>query len=429
MRKFFFKIWTIYYFYYAMFFFKFYFKFLSLFTKKNIDKKNKSNTILYICASCLPYHTTGYTVRTDQIFKALQLYTNKKIIVLTRPGYPWDRSDIEIKVHPKRKSTIYNNVTYQHFPYPRKQTRLLKYILQSSDVILTKLLQTPVDYIVAGSNHMNALPGLIAAKKLNIPFIYEMRGLWELSRISRQPDFKRSILYKQGLALEQLTVKHSNKVTVISKQLSHYIQDQFEIIPKKLQILPNCAHHQQLKKVKLSNHIVYAGSLIKYEGIDLLLKAAAVMKDKNFNYKLFIVGKGEESKNLKQLSKNLNLQNNVFFLGHLSPKQTLSIINKCAMVCIPRKSYLVTKLVPPYKLIEAMRLKKTVVVPRLPVFLDMINHKQNGLLFAPNNYESLANIIMTSLPNKQLLRMLGNNAHIYAKNHRSWKSHIRYLQI
>jgi glycosyltransferase involved in cell wall biosynthesis len=433
MRKFFFKIvkkiWSIYYFYYAMIFFKIYFKFLPLSLRKNISKKSKANTILYLCASCMPYHTTGYTIRTDQILKALKLYTNKKIIVFTRPGYPWDRSDTEITINQKRKSTIYNNIIYRHIPYPRKQTRLLPYILQSSDVIFAKLSQIPVDYIIANSNHINALPGLIAAKKFNIPFIYEMRGLWELSRISRQPDFKDSILYKQGLALEQLVVKYSDKVTVISKQLSNYIQDQFNIASKKIKILPNCANSQKLKEVNLNNHIVYAGSLIKYEGIDLLLNAAALMKEKKFNYKVFIIGKGEESENLKKLSKYLNLKDRVYFLGHLSPKKTISIIHKCSVVCLPRKSYLVTKLVPPYKLIEAMNLKKVVVAPKLPVFLNEIKHKKNGLLFLPNNKQSLANTLMTALRNKKLLKMIANSAYVYAQNHRSWKTHIRNLQI
>ncbi|MBH0312862.1 glycosyltransferase WbuB, partial [Alcaligenes faecalis] len=48
--------------------------------------------MLYVAASALPYHISGYTTRTHAIAQALQ-EAGGDVCVLTRPGYPWDRKD------------------------------------------------------------------------------------------------------------------------------------------------------------------------------------------------------------------------------------------------------------------------------------------------------------------------------------------------
>ena len=45
----------------------------------------ESNNFLYVAASCLPYHISGYTSRTHEILKALKnQFRNLNLFVLTR---------------------------------------------------------------------------------------------------------------------------------------------------------------------------------------------------------------------------------------------------------------------------------------------------------------------------------------------------------
>lgn len=64
--------------------------------------------------------------------------------------------------------------------------------IQASRVIADTARIENVSQIHAASNHFNALPALLAARMLGIPFHYEMRGLWELTRASRQPWYENS---------------------------------------------------------------------------------------------------------------------------------------------------------------------------------------------------------------------------------------------
>lgn len=60
----------------------------------------RPRSLLYCAASALPWHTSGYTTRTQALLQALAAHragegTEQAITLtaLTRAGYPWDRSD------------------------------------------------------------------------------------------------------------------------------------------------------------------------------------------------------------------------------------------------------------------------------------------------------------------------------------------------
>lgn len=62
------------------------------------------------------------------------------------------------------------------------------------------------------------------------------------------------------------------------------------------------------------NYIISVGRLVESKRIDDLLRA---FKASNTEYNLLVVGEGKEKEKLIGLSKKLNLQNRVFFLGHI----------------------------------------------------------------------------------------------------------------
>ena len=108
--------------------------------------------------------------------------------------------------------------TSTHSRTPRNNRFTALYAAQASAVLEAHARNTRAAVIHAASNHVNALPALIAARRLGLPFQYEMRGLWELTRASRQPGFKNSHNYHLGLELEGFVAAHADRVFVISEQ-------------------------------------------------------------------------------------------------------------------------------------------------------------------------------------------------------------------
>ena len=71
--------------------------------------------------------------------------------------------------------------------------------------------------IHAASNHVNALPALLAARNLGIPFIYEVRGLWELTEAASRKDWENTERFALARQLETLVAKKANAVFTLNK--------------------------------------------------------------------------------------------------------------------------------------------------------------------------------------------------------------------
>ena len=403
----------------------------------------KPGNLLYVPASCLPFHISGYTTRTHEILKNLQSVCDssgkKKLFVLTRTGYPWDRKDSLSVPEEGKLYNIVDGIRYDHLKEPRNSKLTVFYAEAASIEIEKYIIENNISCVHAASNHVNALPALIAAKRLGIPFQYEMRGLWELTRISRCPEFAKSHNFTLGLDLEALVAKNADRVFAISNQLSLYIQKNWGVKAERIRLLPNCADVDRIKpqndaeitdttsgnenKNSDAVTIVYAGSLIVYEGIQTLLRAIQVLVyDKKKQVKLDILGDGEYRKKLEELSSELKLTEYVRFLGRVSPEEAKKKQDNCGLVCIPRDPYEVCQIVPPIKMVEAMAKGKCVIVPDLPVFKDELGEGESGcLFFKSGDYQDLARVLEDNIFDSAGLAEKGRIARQYVISHRQWK--------
>ncbi|MXS86206.1 glycosyltransferase WbuB [Nitrosomonas sp. HPC101] len=379
-------------------------------------------SLLYVAASSLPYHVSGYTTRTHEVIRALRA-AGGKVHVLTRPGYPWDRADR--RCNADREETAVQDVCYQHVRQPLNNRPVILYALQAAPVIAKIALQRHVAAIHAASNHVNALPALLAARRLGVPFQYEMRGLWELTRVSRQPDFERSQAYKQGLQLERLVARHADRLFVISEQLRNYVIENWGVDPDRINLLPNCVDPELFVPADSENvsqnTIGYAGSLIGYEGLDTLIDAVDKLTWAENAVSMVIIGDGEARSQLEAQVQRLGLSDRIYFYGKLSPEVARDMLRRCALVCIPRKPFRVCEIVPPIKLVEALAMGKPVIVPDLPVFRDELGVDPACWFFRSGDAIDLARVIEAALGDKEKLKKAGAQARHYVLEKRCWK--------
>lgn len=381
--------------------------------------------MLYVPASCLPYHVSGYTTRTHEVIRALR-DGGADVRVLTRPGYPWDRSDRCTDTDAEQ--TRVDDVEYRHLRKPRNNWPVVLYAPWAAKAVTKVAIAEQVSVIHAASNHVNALPALLAARQLGIPFQYEMRGLWELTRVSRQPGFENSQAYKQGLALEGVVARHADKLFVISEQLGQFAQAQWGVPAERIALLPNCVSPERFSVAQpedvLRRTIGYAGSLIGYEGLDTLIEAVANLKTRGVEVSVRIVGHGEAERDLVAQADRLGVMDRVQFMGRLKPEAARAVIRQSALVCLPRKPFDVCRIVPPIKLVEAMAMGKPVIVPDLPVFRDEMGSGEGGWFFRAGDVEDLARVIEQALQDEAALAVAGQKARVHAVTQRNWRDYV-----
>jgi glycosyltransferase involved in cell wall biosynthesis len=385
----------------------------------------ESASMLYVAASALPYHTSGYTTRTHEVIRALAS-VGGRVYALTRPGYPRDRED---RLHNAvGDETQVGDVRYLHAAAPPNNRPVLLYALQAAPVVARWARQRRVAVIHAASNHVNALPALLAARQLGIPFQYEMRGLWELTRISREPQYEGRQAFRQGLQLEALVARHADRVFVISEQLRRFARDHWGIPEERMFLLPNCVDPERFVPLMAQaiepGTIGYAGSLIGYEGLDTLIEAVGRLARQKYSLTLNIVGEGEARPALEAQVQRLGLSRQIRFFGRVTPQEALETISRCALVCLPRKPFKVCEIVPPIKLVEALAMGKPVIVPDLPVFRDEMGANPAGWFFKADDPADLARVIEAALADREALSALGKRAREYAIEHRSWRDFV-----
>lgn len=381
--------------------------------------------MLYVAASSLPYHTSGYTTRTHEVIRALAS-AGANVYAMTRPGYPWDRKDRQLD--PGGQQTVVGDVRYLHSDRPLNNRPVLQYVLQAASVVVDMALRKRVAVIHAASNHVNALPALLAARTLGLPFQYEMRGLWELTRISRVPHYEGSQAYQQGLQLEGLVASHADRLFVISEQLGRFATEQWGVSADHMVLLPNCVDPERFTVADPRSvdpcAIGYAGTLIDYEGLDTLINAVDLLVRIGSPVTVTLIGDGEARTQLETRVRDLGLDDRIHFVGRVSPGVAREMLQRCAVVCIPRKPFKVCRIVPPIKLVEALAMGKPVIVPDLPVFRDEMGDQPAGWFFRAGDAGDLARVIVSAIADVDVLSSLSECAREYAVTQRRWSDFV-----
>lgn len=379
--------------------------------------------LLYVAASGRPHHYTGYTARTQALVLALG-QAGLDVRVVTRPGYPWDRSDFSGVAGEASQS---DGVTYHHARQPDQHLPMDAYAWRAADVIAAAATEHRAAVIHAASNHVNALPALLAARRLGIPFHYEMRGLWDLSRASKQPGYEHSERFALGEALECHVAANADLLWVISRALADYVAQRADLSGKPVRILPNGIDPAEVADVLAEPPAVftlgYAGALVPYEGLDLLIDAIGRLHARGMAIEADIMGEGESGDALQSRARNLGLEGVVRFHGRVSPQEAQQRLARTSMICLPRRPSTVCEIVPPLKLVEAMALGVPLLVPDLPVFRDEAEEGRTARFFRAGDLESLVGVLESCAAARDDLLEMGRTARRHALEHRGWQAH------
>lgn len=140
--------------------------------------------------------------------------------------------------------------------------------------------------------------------------------------------------------------------------------------------------------IKESDLIVgIAARLYPVKSIDILIKAAALVKKQNPDIKFLIGGDGEDRKQLEELAFSLGLGDTVYFLGWLNdPNELMSNVDISVLTSISESF--------PYSILEGSRFKKATISSNVGGIPDLINDGENGFLFQPGDYQRLSRLII-----------------------------------
>ena len=152
-------------------------------------------------------------------------------------------------------------------------------------------------------------------------------------------------------------------------------------------------------KNAIDNKIIYAivtRSLLPEYRHEIILKAFAILNQREIDFVLTIVGDGSELNNLMNLAKNFNIINKVIFTGKILNTELPNLLQKSNFyISMP-----VTEGVSA-SLFEAMATCCYPIVTDLPGNKSWIIHRENGQLIPVDDYQMLAEELIWAFENEK----------------------------
>lgn len=391
--------------------------------------------IMYCAHSTGHFNSNGYSTRTGGVVAGLKA-NGEDVLVVARPGYPWDsKVDVEIG-SAKRFEREISGVTHVFNPGPSwTGDRLDYYLAESVDVYVREAQRNRVSLIHAASNFVTALPALMAARRLGIPFVYEVRGLWEITQSSSNPAWQESDRFKLAVRLETLVAKEADAVLAITSQVRDELV-QRGVQASAISLMPNSVDTDAFtpmppfqplrRKLGLNDDAIvlgYAGSLVGYEGLADLLSATKIVLDEGLDVQLVVVGDGAQLPELKKQANELGIQGCVAFTGRVPSEDVPNYVSLFDIMPCPRRRLPVTEMVSPLKPLEAMASAKALILSDLGPSRDLAGHDQErALLCEPGNPDSLAAAIASLASSPEVRSAMGKRARLWTINERTWKT-------
>jgi glycosyltransferase involved in cell wall biosynthesis len=174
----------------------------------------------------------------------------------------------------------------------------------------------------------------------------------------------------------------------------------------------------EYSKMEKGDNILYTGRLSREKGVEYLLKAMPLIIKEIPTVHLDIVGDGAEKHRLEILTKELNLEKNVTFIGSILYSEVQEYYKKNSIV-------IVTSIWPePFGLIgpEAMSVGRPVIGTRVGGIPEWLEDGKTGYLIDPGDPKQIAEKVIKLLSDRRLMEQMGRKAcknaeHFFIEKH------------
>ena len=390
--------------------------------------------ILHVLDHSLPMHS-GYTFRTRAILRA-------------QMAQGWDVRGITGLRHGAKgpAEEVVDGLHFHRTPgKPATGNPLLREwrdIAAHADAIDSLIGEWRPDVIHAHSPVLNAMAAQRAAKRHDIPMIYEIRAFWEDAAVGNGTGTEGSPRYWLTRQLETHAVRAADAVAVICEGLRGDLVAR-GIDPAKIIVSPNGVDMEQFgtpvsrdpaltTKLGLDGADVvgFIGSFYDYEGLDDLIAAMPRLVRARPKVKLLLVGGGPCEQALRDQATASPFADHIVFAGRVPHDQVEDYYAQVDVLAYPRKAMRLTDLVTPLKPLEAMAQGRLVAASNVGGHRELIEHGVTGTLFTPGDPSAIAAALAEMFADRTFWDERRTVARAFVERERNWSSNIlRYQPV
>jgi glycosyltransferase involved in cell wall biosynthesis len=257
-------------------------------------------------------------------------------IVLRREGQPTFDVIAGVHVHriQKRARNERGPISYL--------LKLLLFFLTSAWVLTLRHLKTPYDLI-----HVHSVPDFEVFATL-VPRLMGARVILDIHDIVPELYAGKfgvkdtSLAFRTLLFLERLSIAYSNHV-IIANHLWQTKLTGRSVRPEKCSVILNYPdplvffRRERQDSERTEFIMCYPGTLNRHQGLDLAIRATALLREKAPNLRLLIIGDGPERDTLRAMVKELGLTDRVTLADPMPIDQVAETMTTIDLGVVPKR--------------------------------------------------------------------------------------------
>jgi len=249
---------------------------------------------------------------------------------------------------------------------------------------------------------------ILAAMGLNLRVIVSERGCPEHQSEEGEENPWAYPLSRNWRRLRRRLYSRAALVIALNKDAAAWIRNEcgidVSVIPNGIRDFPVVANERQ-------SVVLAVGRLHPVKGFDLLIEAFAKLSPRFPQWRLVIVGDGNEKFALRRLCEELQLSDNVEFLGPIEDVETQ--FSRAGLVVVPSRSEAFGNVI-----LESMATGAAVVSTECSGPLSIIEHDVNGRLVPVGDLGVLEETMAELMSQPALRTRLGNEARKVRRRYR-----------
>ena len=214
------------------------------------------------------------------------------------------------------ENVYYHEVTFENYPLASKIVDAVSY--EKLDIL-------HVHYAIPHASSAYMAQQILKTKGIDMPFVTTLHGT-DITLVGRDETYEPVVTF---------SINASNGVTAVSNDLKRRTLEHFAVT-RDIHVIPNFVDFTRFKKQgkdhfkkaicpKGERLIVHTSNFRKVKRVDDVLRIFKIINDSTPS-KLLLVGDGPERSHIENLSKELNIWEDIRFLGKLEAvEEVLSV--------------------------------------------------------------------------------------------------------